>query len=383
MGKYVLMISPNNFPNGDAGAVRDDCFAKIYQELGYQVIHIGMNPNIENIKYENTICYSIYKNNDGIFRKFKNSVTYRKRLKKICVKILENNGYPNLIHIYDIPKSGIEFARKLAIKNRIKIVHDSVEWYSPCEFKWGIFSYPYYLKNRTNTKLIRKPMNVYAISIYLENYYKNKELKTLRVPVLMDVMNTEIAVNRIDSKLSLIYAGSPANKDYLKEMVLAVESLSFDEKEKLKFNIYGATNEDIKIITGMNELSNCIEAHGRVSREEVKKALLNADFSPLLRPENERYTKAGFPTKSVEAMSHGVAMMCNLTSDLEMYLNDGENALIVDGCSAVAMTASIRRALHMNQDRIRSIKTEARKTAENNFDYRKWISSVQGMIGDQ
>lgn len=44
-----------------------------------------------------------------------------------------------------------------------------------------------------------------------------------------------------------------------------------------------------------------IIAHGRVSREEVTQALSNSDFSILLRPSNERYTKAGFPTKSVDA----------------------------------------------------------------------------------
>ena len=38
---YVLMVVPSNFPNGDAGAVRDMAFAKIYQELGYEVYLIG------------------------------------------------------------------------------------------------------------------------------------------------------------------------------------------------------------------------------------------------------------------------------------------------------------------------------------------------------
>ena len=37
---YVLMVVPSNFPNGDAGAVRDMAFAKIYQELGYEVDYI-------------------------------------------------------------------------------------------------------------------------------------------------------------------------------------------------------------------------------------------------------------------------------------------------------------------------------------------------------
>ena len=34
---YVLMVVPSDFPNGDAGAVRDEAFALIYKELGYDV----------------------------------------------------------------------------------------------------------------------------------------------------------------------------------------------------------------------------------------------------------------------------------------------------------------------------------------------------------
>ena len=43
MKKIVLIISPNNFPNGDAGSLRDLSFAKIYIKLGYLPIIICRN----------------------------------------------------------------------------------------------------------------------------------------------------------------------------------------------------------------------------------------------------------------------------------------------------------------------------------------------------
>lgn len=375
---YILIVSPNNFPENDAGAVRDGCFAKIYQNLGYDVIHVGMNPNAKKGMYKGIKFYSIYQNNSGITRKINNFISYRKRLSTILNEIIRKNGNPNIIHIYDIPKSGIELIRKYSIKNNIRLVHDSVEWYSPCEFKMGCFAYPYILKNRTNTKLIRKPMYVYAISSYLQRYYSEKGLKTLRVPVIMD--SKEYCPKIVqDNVIKIVYAGSPAKKDYLKECIIAFANLTSKEREKIEFHIYGADEKYVQDCLSEKQIPE-IFAHGRVKREEVTSALAMSDFSILLRPANERYTKAGFPTKSVEAMMNGCAMICNLTSDLGMYLKDEKNSIIVENCSNEAMTHTLRKVLKLNRQEINELKENAYKTAKDYFDYRNWISTIKEFI---
>lgn len=375
---YILIVSPNNFPENDAGAVRDGCFAKIYQDLGYDVIHVGMNPSVRKGLYKGIKYYSIYQNNCGITRKISNSILYNKRLSSILNEIIKENGNPNIIHIYDIPKSGIELIRKYTIKNNIRLVHDSVEWYSPCEFKMGCFAYPYLLKNRTNTKLIRKPMYVYAISRYLQEYYLGKGLKTLRVPVIMD--SKEYCPKIVqDDVIKIVYAGSPAKKDYLRECIIAFGDLTNEERERIEFHIYGADEKYVEDCLSEKQISKII-AHGRVAREDVTRALAMSDFSILLRPENERYTKAGFPTKSVEAMMNGCAMICNLTSDLGMYLKDGKNSIIVENCSSEAMTQALRKVLKLNRQEINEVKENAHKTAKDYFDYRIWISAVKEFI---
>ena len=57
---YVLMVVPSNFPNGDAGAVRDMAFAKIYQRLGYEVILIGAGREEKEGIYQGVHYYSLY-----------------------------------------------------------------------------------------------------------------------------------------------------------------------------------------------------------------------------------------------------------------------------------------------------------------------------------
>lgn len=378
MKKIVLMVSLNNFPNGDAGAVRDSYFAKIYQELGYKVYHIGMNPNVKEGAFNDIKYYSLYENNTGIIRKINNAFLYKIRLERILEKIVKESNQPSLLHVYDIPKSGIELLRKYAITNDIRIIHDSVEWYSPCEFKLGRFAYPYLLKNRTNTRLIRKPMAVYAISTYLEKYYLNKGLDTLRVPIIMDSNDFYPQINKADL-IKIVYAGSPAKKDYLEECIIAFSNLKEDERKRLQFHIYGVDQKYVNDCLSNKSIPEII-AHGRVSREEVTNALSISDFSILLRPANQRYTKAGFPTKSVEAMMNGCAMICNLTSDLGMYLNDEKNSIIVDDCSSEAMTHALKRVSKLDRKTINELKISANNTAKNYFDYRKWISDVKEFI---
>lgn len=379
MEKTVLMISPNDFPNGDAGAVRDLAFAKIYSQLGYKPVVVCCNKKTEYGVYEGIEYYSYFLNAktnlDKLFRYFKQKNMFLKKLNNIEKKF----GTPGLIHLYGVSNNIIAYMKKYAHINNLQILHDSVEWYSPCEFKYGKYDKAYIINNRLNTKVIKSPIKVIAISSYLKTYFESKGIISERIPVILEV-DSQAVNNKKDDIVKLIYAGNPANKDYLKEIIEGVLGLSEAEKERVRLNIYGITEKqlyDLKI--GYNFEKNIIP-HGRVPRTEVESALKDSDFSLLLRPGNERYTKAGFPTKTVEAMSNGVAMMCNLTSDLGLYLKDGENSIIVEQCTKEAMTKAIRRAISLSSQEIDILKRNAKKTASDYFDYRMWISTVQRLI---
>ncbi len=377
---YVLMVVPSDFPDGDAGAVRDDAFAHIYRELGYDVRLVGKSATSRYGQYNGTDYVSIYKDVPGIRGHFERFFFEHKEYENIIRAWIKEFGIPSVIHINSIPEKTISFLIHIAKENNIPIVHDSVEWYSACEFPHGKLDKAYILKDRLNRKIIRNPIRVYSISSFLDDHFKARGLKSCRIPVIMDVQNTVIGTADADDRVKLIYAGSPATKDYLKEMVLGVEMLSEVEKSKVLFNIYGATEEQIKSITGLSRVSACIVAHGRVPRSIVQEELLKSDFSVLLRPAEERYAKAGFPTKSVEAMSHGVAMLCNISSDLGLYLKDGENAIIVDGNTSEDLKKSVQKILSASRKQIDEIKRHARITADNNFDYRLWIRAVKQII---
>lgn len=379
---YVLMVVPSNFPNGDAGAVRDMAFANIFQELGYNVFLIGAGRQKKDGEINDVHYFSVYQEASSKIDHIKRFLGSKNAYMSFIKQVIDQNGLPSVIYINDISHSVIEHLRVLAEKNNIPILHDSTEWYSPCEFNYGKLDKQYILKDRLNRKVIRKPIRVIGISSYLTDYFKNMGLKAVRIPVIMDVENTDISANS-DDKVKLIYAGSPANKDYLKEMVLGMESLAPDQQQIFEFHILGANEEQIKNLTGLYSLPTCIKAYGRVPREKVEETMRRMDFSVLLRPSKERYTKAGFPTKSVEAMSHGVAMICNISSDLGLYLKDGENAVIVDGYDKKSFTRSLERVISMSRQQIDIMKYNARQLAEKEFDFRNWKNTVSDLIGDE
>lgn len=376
-GKYVLMVVPSDFPQGDAGSVRDFSFAEIYRLLGFRTILIGKGKNDREGLYEQVQYYSVYRQADTktekLLRYFKTDHAY----KRLIEKIMKENGLPSVIHINALPESTTDRLISIAKKYNLTILHDSTEWYSPSEFSHGVFDKAYILRNRFNSKVIRKPIRVIGISEYLTSYYQRRGLMAVRVPAIMDVMSAkQVTYDQPDGTIRFIYAGNPGKKDYINEIVKGIIYASKIKNKKFELHVLGVDLMTLKEITSLEEIPDYIITYGRVSRSEVEKVMLKMDFSVLLRPENERYAKAGFPTKVAEAMSHGVAMVCNLSSDLGKYLYDGKNSIIVKECDYQFLGEALLRISDMRRDELEQIKRNARITAEQYFDYRKWASEV-------
>ena len=112
---YVLMVTPNEFPNGDAGSLRDESFAKIYNELGYTPVIICKNRTERTGTYNGIRFISIFRRADSLIKKINRYLQYTKDL-KITLTALENEmGKPSLIHLYDATPKAISFIKKYAL----------------------------------------------------------------------------------------------------------------------------------------------------------------------------------------------------------------------------------------------------------------------------
>ena len=295
-------------------------------------------------------------------------------------------GKPDLIYATYDDNRILRFLQRYAKKNRIPLLVDVCEWYSPCEFRLGKLSHVYLLNDWQNRFVLKKPARIVAISRYLEKHFVSRGLETLRIPDIIDIEAKDGSVACKDGPAQLIYAGSPGGKDSLRPLLSALFSLDEAARRKLHLHIVGISEDQLQSIGILSAeeravLSDTLSVYGRIPHAEVERMLKEMDFSVLLRPAQERYAKAGFPTKVVEAMSHGVAMLCNPSSDLADYLKDGENALLCCGQDEDSVRKALLRASAMDRDARMTLRKNARKTAEHCFDYRGYVAAVADFAG--
>jgi glycosyltransferase involved in cell wall biosynthesis len=72
-----------------------------------------------------------------------------------------------------------------------------------------------------------------------------------------------------------------------------------------------------------------------------------------------------------------VPVICNLTSDIGMYVHDGQEGIVVKDCSPAAFADGVQRALSLSVDERMAMRRRARKCAEDNFDYRNWVKPMR------
>lgn len=378
-----LIITWNKYPEEDAGAVRQHAFAKNLSDLGFKPIIIGMGSSTEfDFKEYDGITYASlrYKSNYILFRVL-GRLLFSRNLHRILKRLEKDNLAGILLVSGDY--NTFRYVKKYSRNNKIQLYHDSVEWYSACEFSRGERDFAYKFNNAINTKIIDSNFRVFSISRYLEEHFSGKGIKSVRVPVILDVSRIDCCKKNTDKKIHFLYAGSIAGKDRLEEFINAISYLDSTIKEKVIFDVLGCTYDQYKSVYGCIDdsiLDKHVFFRGRVTREEVMRFLKNADFTILFRLSNERYARAGFPTKVVESLATGTPVLCNLSSDLELYLNDGFNSVIVDKLDPICCADAIRRICSYDPMIIDEMKMNARHTAERYFDRRVYLNAFKDLL---
>lgn len=371
--KMVVIITTNKYPDEDAGAIRQHAMAKALKDKGYNVFVIGYGKITKKVMLFEDIPYiSMRTKSKSCIAKImarvkfaSKAIKYIKSNLDIPYGIIVVDGLPNLFYK----------TRKFAQKFNIKLVHDSVEWYSPEEYKMGKFSIAYNLKMINNKICIRKPWKVIAISRYLENYYLTKGIKTTRIPVIMNVLETKKVYKKKNEKVIFMYAGVAGRKDYLDIIIEGFAKVPLEYRNAFEFHVFGVNEEQLINKCNVNKediinLKDCLFIHGRVNHIEVLKWIKKADYTVLIRNPLLCYAKAGFPTKVVESLTYSTPVICNFSSDLKDYLVDNQNAIIVEKCIGTSFCNAIIRAMDKSFEQHLAMCENARKTAEDNFDYR-------------
>ena len=289
----------------------------------------------------------------------------------------------DLIAVSLVSGNIMNMLKSVVKKNGVILLHDSVEWYSPEQFSVGKLHPAYIAMDRRNRIYVDQSMRVIAISSYLEKHFQSRGILTARIPAVMNVeqMSCEKIID--PHKLVFTYAGSPGKKDYLRVIIEGFAAMQTEAPYELR--LIGITREELVTLCDVDpahieKLGDSLCCMGRIPREQVLEELRRSDFTVLMRSEEQRYAKAGFPTKFAESLATATPVISNATSDIADYLQDGVNGYLVSACSAQALKESLQKAFALTFEERMIMQKTARKTAEEYFDYTRYADYLKRFL---
>ena len=383
MSKKLLLITSTIYPDNTAMYVRHHTLAKLFQEIGWEVLILSRGKdNSCQVKEWDLVPYLSVSGRRQT--KIDKLIDYEFRMLYYVKKLLNENHFDAVL-LTGSSNRILKYIKKYERKHKTILLHDSVEWYSPEQFSRGERARDYIKKEYWMSEGISKEFRVIAISSYLEKHFAGKGCRTIRIPAFMDMNTIDCQKHQKEDRCMIMYAGSPGKKDYLKEIVEGCSGLKKEQLNKLELRLIGVNKEQLLKQCevpeeAINAMGASLQCKGRVPREEVLNNLQEADFTILLRPEDARYAKAGFPTKVTESLASATPVICNLTSDLGMYIEDMENGIVVKGCSDSAVKEAVERALELNFTARKNLCQNARKTAEEYFDLHRYAVGLKHLL---
>lgn len=379
----VLYVGNFDRPDKSAAGKRVFGIAKVLEALEYSVFLLGKEQFFnETIKYSERIYFYSFPK----FSMIKSSqyIQWMEEFLKeqeIQPEIVIRYGSPGLA-IFDLKLN------KWCKLNKIPIITDVVDWLyaDSSDFLFNsIKTFDAYLEKAIFNK---RSDGVITISSYLARVYKKNRI--LIVPPLVEKYscNTD---NLELGKVNIVYAGSPFRKGMVVKNVhkikdrldIAVEVIfRISDEVNVNFHIYGMTKTEYLTAFPKHKeiLANAesgIIFHGIQPMNIVQECIYNSDFTILLREKN-RATMAGFPTKVVESLSCGTPVITTNTSDLNKYIEDGENGFFVDINNIELFTDKLKTICLMDVNSRKKLKEKC--MSNKCFYYSNYIGKVKDFL---
>ena len=360
----IVYIGGFELPDKNAAAHRVMNNAKLFKLLGYETVFVGVDKSESATKD--------ILNSKKIFQGFDcYAVRYPKSVKEWFLYIngiskyeQVADGVTDLIAIvcYNFPAFAMDKIRNYCRKNGCLCLADITEWYGggnrslPLRIIKDIESHHrmYYSHKKMDGLIV--------ISRYLESFYEGNNV--LRLPPLTDLSEEKWKNGKekeIDN-LRICYVGFPGSKDKIDLLIKSTTEVS----RNYKLDIIGISKEDYlknhpedKLLLNTKQ----IEFHGKLSHISALEYVKAANYSCFFR-DKDRVTMAGFPTKFSEAISSGTPVITNDSSDIDDYIKQGENGILIEELSPF----NIGKCINNLENNIRVNRYI--------FDYRQYVELV-------
>lgn len=401
MSQRIIITGAFRFPEGDAASARVVGTAKALRKAGFAVEFAGWEDQErpEDKQPEGGYSYQGFKYTSQSDLREQKLSPWKRLVRYLLMgsntlKWLKSTDLTDVSSIVAYHGSSIFLLRLMffCFKKNIKLFFDCTEWYDSKNLvggRLGIVSIDNAIRMYLINNIIGQGI---VISSYLEGYYKNKNCRILKVPPLIDIADakwhsedTNTHQPNAGDSLKLVYAGTPAKKDLLGNALRGLKILHA-EGCKIELHLLGPSRKALlECLDGeesvLHEIEDMLVLHGRVKQMDVPKLVAKADFSILLRPQ-ERYAQAGFSTKFVESLMASVPVIANVTGDIASFIKDNESGILIESETPEDFAKGVRRAINMPIEKKQSMRCNARRLAEESFDFRLYEESLRVLFDD-
>lgn len=271
--------------------------------------------------------------------------------------------------------------QKIISAHEVRYYVEQCEWMDVSTYRLGYID-PRFLKAELlNRKGYYHPDGIVSISRLLDKHYKDIGVRSIRVPTILDVKNTEYVIQRkTKDKIHIVFAGSLGGTKELMKPIIEALAKHDEFRDEIVFDVYGPTEKQIVKNLGDNsellsKAGKSVVLHGRIPQDQISDVYAHSDYLIFVRPKR-RSSNAGFPTKFAESMAVGTPVITNNTGDVGLFLKDGENGFMLSDNTTEAVCECFEKIIGINIDKYSQMRGFARKTAEENFDYRAYIDEV-------
>lgn len=380
--KTILYVGGFELPDKNAAAHRVLNNGKIFRELGYRVVFLGISHDIDKLSVECIQGFEAWSMPyPGSKKEWASYLTSIEYLKTVAKRLPDLQG----IIFYNYQSICLYKALRYCRRNKIWSIVDVTEWYVASRKNAVFFAAKQFDTMIRMRYLNKRADGIISISTYLSEYYsKCGCTKLIQLPPLIDKQeekwrktdNNQRAKNA--SKIRLIYAGSPGDtKDNFEIVLRNIRQFS----KQVELHILGLDKEGILRVIGKDKseeyLGNNVIIHGRVSHVESLEQIKQSDFQIFVRPKN-LVTKAGFPTKLGESFSCGTPVITNLSSNIGDFLEDGKNGFVISNLSDEAICEVLRKLIALRREDIMRMKRYCYEMEL--FDYRNYVTCTRNLL---
>lgn len=358
----LLYVGGFELPDKNAAAQRVLAIAKAYAEIGYEVCFLSYSLDTSGereINVQDFRCLEFPA--IGKMRALYDISTVESacsRLSNLCGVIA-----------YNYPALALWRLKNLCSRKGLFCIGDITEWYSAkgyAPIKRELKAIDTFLRMR----FLNKQMDgLIVISRYLKKVY-SRYCPVVLVPPLIDREEEKWLQEGADARESesvvVGYAGSASRTKERLDIVL--ESAAAAQRNDLRFCLIGLSEQDYLNIYGKTVPRGvCVEFLGRLPHEQALRVVSSCDYTIVVRDEN-RVTRAGFPTKFVESVTSNTPVICNDISDLACWVDSRAYGIM---CSLEELESVF---VNLKKDQV----TIADRWV---FDYRRYEHAIVAFMG--